>query len=450
MGSRVNFAHLDHLSEEVTHAGQVLRFVHLYADAPGFRPAGDPVEGLACVDDAARAAVVYLRHFATTADSTSQTKAEQLLRFVMYMQHDDGAFHNFILDGELTINSTHPRSRGDDFHWWASRSLWALATGARVLSEVNPTFARQCFERACLTLPHLTAMLERYPQQATFHGRPVPQWLLQRHAADSTSEALLGLVMLQEVESNSIVATLIERFAEGIALMRYGSMNTFPYGSHASSQGLWHGWGNSQTQALAEAGYLDEARREADHFYPRLLVESWRHSMTLDAEESTRRFERIAYAVRCVAVGLVRIFEATQDDRYAVMAGLAASWLTGNNAAREPMYNPTTGRGYDGIDDEAVVNHNSGAESTIESLYTLVEVEQCPIALEWLDATGEPPVRTTRDQQELFYRVFRCGSGSSERVVTLLMNLTTERMQLLRGCAEEALDARSPFAGDGG
>ena len=45
--------------------GRPVRVVALYAEAPDYLPTGSPVrdgsEGVACVDDAARAAIVYLR-----------------------------------------------------------------------------------------------------------------------------------------------------------------------------------------------------------------------------------------------------------------------------------------------------------------------------------------------------------------------------------------------------
>ncbi len=439
--SRVNLAHLDHLSDDVVSDGEIVRMVHLYADAPAYQPVGDAEEGVACVDDVARAAVVYLRHFEITGESESRRKAEGLLRFVMHMQQDDGLFHNFVINKRLEINRVHVRSRADGFQWWAARGLWALATGAYLLRDANAAFAGRCAERARRTIPHLTTLLDRYPETSSHHRRTVPHWLIQEHAADATSEAILGLSMLQRVEADPEVATLIERFGEGISLMRYGSMNEFPFGAHASSPGLWHGWGNSQAQALAEAGLVALARPEVEQFYPRLLVEGWRHSMTFNEREHTRRFERIAYAVRCVAVGLIRTYEATQDENFAVMAGLAASWLTGNNAAGQPMYDPATGRGYDGIDEHARINHNSGAESTIEALYTLLEVGRHPAARDWLDATGEPLVRNTHDGKETIHRVFHSGSGATGQRVALVMNLTAEHVQLLRGDAVDALNS---------
>jgi hypothetical protein len=43
------------------------------------------------------------------------------------------------------------------------------------------------------------------------------------------------------------------------------------------------------------------------------------------------------------------------------------------------MYDPQTGRCFDGINDKENINKNSGAESTIEALLTLIEVENNPI-----------------------------------------------------------------------
>lgn len=50
-------------------------------------------------------------------------------------------------------------------------------------------------------------------------------------------------------------------------------------------------------------------------------------------------------------------------------------WLFGNNPAGAPVYDVKNGRGYDGIGFEKQINLNSVAESTIEALSTLLEIE---------------------------------------------------------------------------
>jgi hypothetical protein len=61
----ISLAHLRHLGLDAVIKGRRVRVVSLYADAPGYRPTPSPArdgsEGIASVDDAARAAVAYLR-----------------------------------------------------------------------------------------------------------------------------------------------------------------------------------------------------------------------------------------------------------------------------------------------------------------------------------------------------------------------------------------------------
>ncbi len=430
----INLAHLEHLSEDVERGDSVLRIVHIYAEAPDYRWVDAPDEGTACVDDAARAAVLYLRLYELTGNDTLRHTAEKLLRFVHYMQREDGLFYNFVYSSQLDINTTHPNSRAEPFGWWASRAVWALGMAADVLREANPELAAQAARAARRALVHLDrTWLVRYPRTQQVNGRTVPEWLVYRYGADASSELLLGLVRLHRATPDTMLARMIRQLAEGMMLMQYGSMARHPYGAHASWIDTWHGWGNAQTQALAEAGYLSSARYEAEHFYPRLLVYGWMYAMSLDDTMQVQRYEQIAYAVRCVAVGLIRLYEQTGDVRYATMAGLAASWLTGNNEAGVPMYDPKTGRGYDGIQGPDVVNYNAGAESTIEALYTLLEVSRHEAARRWLYARGTPPVAVTHEGTRYAYRVFSVEEKGATRSVAVVLNLSMEELMLLEG-----------------
>ena len=64
--SLVNFKHLEHLTEKIALNGDTVSIVHIYSNYPGYhwvdaKESGP--EGIACVDDAARAAVVYAAPF---------------------------------------------------------------------------------------------------------------------------------------------------------------------------------------------------------------------------------------------------------------------------------------------------------------------------------------------------------------------------------------------------
>src|ERR1044071_1997109 len=104
--SLVNFDHLRHLTERIEFMGDTVSIIHVYANYPTYewvdaKESGP--EGIACVDDAGRAAVMYLRHFELFHDSLSMSEGISLLKFVLKMETEDGMFYNFIF-ADHTIN----------------------------------------------------------------------------------------------------------------------------------------------------------------------------------------------------------------------------------------------------------------------------------------------------------------------------------------------------------
>ena len=448
--------HLDALGEDVVVEGDTLRFVHIYAE-PGPDGAwvfvGDDDEGFACVDDAARAAVVYLQHFEATGDESSRRTAVKLLRFVRHLQAESGLFYNFVWDRSMRINTEHANSVADDVSWWTARAVWALGEGARVLAEADPAEAAADADAVRRVEPHLDRLLARYGEMADAGGRSFPQWLISGTAADATSELLLGLVALQDARPTADGARRVRQFAEGLTRVRFGDLATFPYGGHAAWTGGWHGWGSSQTQALAEAarlgmaeGALASAEAEAQSLYARLLVEGWLHTLDYATGEA-QAFEQIAYDLRPAAVGLVRLYEATGDERYAVMAGLAAAWFHGLNPAGATMADPATGRGYDGILSPTQINANAGAESTVEAQMTLLAVAQHPEAAAWAWATADAPRTLTWQGHTVRARTFSGAStaASGPRVAIVVLDPEADASHLFVGPeAERFLASATP------
>ena len=94
----VNLAHLNHLYEDIEIGGKEMAIIHIYSEYPDYEWVDANDEGIACVDDVARAAVVYLRHFEVAEDSASLERARMLLEFCRFMQAEDGQFYNFIYE----------------------------------------------------------------------------------------------------------------------------------------------------------------------------------------------------------------------------------------------------------------------------------------------------------------------------------------------------------------
>ena len=142
--------------------------------------------------------------------------------------------------------------------------------------------------------------------------------------------------------------------------------------------------------------------------------------------DSSVNGEQIAYGIRPIAVGLLRLYDATKNETYLKMAGLAASWLFGNNIARQQMYDRESGRCFDGIMDSLTFNRNSGAESTIEALHTLVEIDKYPLAKKYL---RYKKIKKS-SQEHLIEGMYRNDAGDE---LTLALDETTGALTLRDG-----------------
>ena len=387
----VNLAHLNHLYEEVTIAAMPMAIVHIYSEYPdyGWVNAGD--EGIACVDDAARAAVLYLRHFEITCDTLSLHRARRLIDFCRHLQDEDGRFYNFIF-ADHSINRTGQTSY-KSLGWWTARAVWAMGEGYRVWRERDPAYAAALQDHLQKAFTHIDSLLQHYPRVDTVNGFAVPRWLLHNSAADATSELVLGLSAYYRASGDARVKAYLQRFGEAFVISQLGDRGQFPYGAIRSWHQVWHGWGNAQTQGLAtlagelrQSEFLAASSLEADSFFRYVQREGFPREMEFaKSGEQVRllkleRFPQIAYALRPMIVGSLRLAEASGQARFAELAGDLATWFFGKNAAAAQMYDPASGRGFDGILSETEINRNAGAESTIEALYAILEVEANPIA----------------------------------------------------------------------
>ena len=389
----VNLSHLNFLVEDVDIAGQPMAITHIYSEYPRYDWVDASGEGIAAVDDAARAALVYLTDYEATQDAASLDKARRLLNFVLYMQDEDGQFYNFILDRTGTINKTGNTSFKSS-GWWAARAARALGAGYRVFRSVDPDYASkldQAFQR--IRDVWIGEVGANYGKLNPLHGVQVPAWLIA-DASDVSSIAVLALLEYYRATEGQDTSTrdLLTKLCEGLAAYQVGDDRNYPFGWHpdsANSPFSWHAWGSTQAFALARAGqqlnrqeWVVSAQREADSFYARLLT----GEMVGEWGVLPIEFPQIAYGMNSMVQALVALHQATGDDLYGKLASLAAGWFYGNNAADFPMYDPTTGRGFDGLQGPSSfrVNRNAGAESTIEALMALQAVNADPVASRYL------------------------------------------------------------------
>ncbi|MFI5313627.1 MAG: hypothetical protein ACHQ06_05680 [Candidatus Dormibacteria bacterium] len=344
--------HLARLARRVPSMGPRAIAIAVYADV-GHTPVAAQqagFEGVACVDDAARALELYCRLYDATRLPWVHHWCAGLLDFLLGMQDDDGRWVNFILEWDGARNLEGRTSVAGGLFWQARASL-ALAR------------ARQSFDddriAAALVrgLPHLD-------------GDAVPPDVRVLH--------ILTALRLRDCVEHPRPGQLLSGWLDEVASCRIdGVLMNAP-----EERGRPHLWGHLQEGVLAEAGTLigrddlvDVARVSAELVFR-------------DVVESGFAMERVLpYDVASCVDGLSRMALAIRDPEYDDLAQLARAWFDGRNPAGRPVYDRDAGRVGDGVD-QGRVSAGSGAESNIVAAQALFD-DTVTLALA---LAGSPPI----------------------------------------------------------
>lgn len=409
-----NLAHLDYLGDVVTppavagHStygpeplGVLWTYADRRADGSYARIGGGPYDpatntygqGAYNADDLARAAVVYLRHYSMHGDVHSRQAAYGLLRGLAFLQTTSGVnAGNVVLwmqpDGTLNpsaepVELPDPSDSGPSY--WLARTVWALGEGYAVFRSVDAGFAGFLRERLELAIAALERqVLVRYGSWNVVDGRRVPAWLIAA-GADATSEAVLGLAAYVDAGGSGRARTALARFAEAVAAMAAGDTQTWPFRAllpWGESISVWHAWGAQMPSALAAASavlraprLLEPALGDAAGFTPLLITAGGPDNGWLPAPIDRTQ---IAYGVDARLQALLGVAAAARRPGLRQVAAFVAAWYFGANRAGQAMYDAATGRTYDGISGDGVVNRNSGAESTIHGLLSMLALDAHP------------------------------------------------------------------------
>jgi len=412
-----NTAHLDFLRAQVTPPAQPGHTTYRLADRPSIgqlwtysepgpdgtwtRVGGgtyDPAsntwgQGAYNADDVSRAAVVYLRHWRQTGSPASRAAAFELLRGLTYLQTASGPNRgNVVLwmqpDGTLNpspVPKELPDPSDSDASYWLARTIWALGEGYAAFRGADPSFAAFLRQRMELAIGAVERqVLVRYGTFQVVDGQRTPAWLIV-NGADATAEAVLGLAAYVDSGGGRRAGTALRQLAEGIALLSGGDARHWPFGAvrpWALSRSVWHAWASQMPAALARAGtvlrdssLIAPAVQDAAVFTPWLMTSGGPDNGRLPTP--TER-NQIAYGVDSRVQSLLAVSAATHRAGFRRLAGMTAAWFFGANAAGITAYDRTTGTTVDTIEANGNVNRNSGAESTIHALLTMLALDANP------------------------------------------------------------------------
>ena len=225
-------------------------------------------------------------------------------------------------------------------------------------------------------------------------GLKTPSWLPRQYASDQASVLLLGLSEYYEQTKDEVIYNYLRKLCDAIVAMQVNDESSEFNGSFLSWENTWHAWGNLQSYALLKCypltndeSYLNAAKNELDNFYKYLLNNNFLNSFSVEMKDGqivtiqNEKFSQIAYNIRPMVFALLEAYKIIGEEKYAEQAANTALWFVGNNPANAIVYDKDSGRIYDGINSVDDVNKNSGAESTIEGLLSLMKIKSTPAAL---------------------------------------------------------------------
>jgi hypothetical protein len=295
-------------------------------------------EGVACVDDAARALELYCELWRTTKLPWTLAWCEGLLDFILAMQDNDGRWVNFIRDWEGTPNRVGRTSiAGGEF--WQARAMLSLAKASLVLDD---------------------------PRVVRALTRGLPHLVENSAPADVRSLHVLAGLAMSSSGQHGDLRTVLTTWCQELVACSQGDVlmnSTWETGDP-------HLWAHYQESALVDAGvYLDR---------PELLDVARRSAEAVFAEVIHSGFDREHTCAFDVAVScdvMTRLAQVGVDKRYRILADEARAWFGGRNSAGLAVYDREKGRVADGID-HGLLNDNSGAESNIVGAQTLFDEVQ--------------------------------------------------------------------------
>ena len=317
------------LTRPVPAAGARALALAVYAGSTGehFEARESGVEGVACVDDAARGCVLLYRLWYSTGNDALRAWASGLLDFVIWMHAGDGRWHNFIYDWQGTRNTEGPTSAAG-INFWQARATHALA-------EVGPLLAKDVWRG--LVTEALDAAASATP----------PSDVRAIHAVAALAE-------LERTPDASLSLRLAAWCDELATCQRNEMLMNSP-----DEGGRPHLWAHIQEAVLADASVAlnrQDLRRLAVNSANAVFAEVIESGFDLPHVHS--------YDVQSAVFVMDRLAAVTGESRYADLAQRSRNWFDGLNPAGAVVFDEATGRVADGLD-EGHLNDRSGAEANV-------------------------------------------------------------------------------------
>ncbi|MDQ7823830.1 MAG: hypothetical protein RDV48_13610 [Candidatus Eremiobacteraeota bacterium] len=348
-------------------------------------------------EDIARICLLYCASYEKLHDTSSMEKIKDALTYLLAMQSNEGFFRKG-LKADGTPDGTQ-EARAD---LSSANAFWALSRSRRILAKDDPSYAAKLDGPVEKVISQLEAAFAKpgkgYRETITLHGKEMPAWLINGES-DTTSVFILGLMEHYQLHQDAAVKDLISRLCDAVSSFSGTNYEEFPFCGHYESVAdfnLWTLSHNRQMAALSRAGaqfgqqaWIESAEREANGLYTHFIAS---YGPLPGMAPGPVIFPQESAGVQVMAENLASLARATKKEHYSLMAGLAASWLFGNNTKKEIMYDKSTGMAWRSLNEKGK-SPDGSARASAEALMTLIELWNTA-AMQQLHTTEKYPPHT--------------------------------------------------------
>lgn len=317
--------HLQFLTNSFLYNNRKIFYINIYSrkENGGYVPIPAKNEGIACVDDLARAVLFAFEIYEFFGIKGALEQAEKWLSFLEYMQDSEGYLTNFISnkDGEKKYGILSSFKGGP---WWSARAKWAWAK-AFVITK----------NKKYLDFYLRTKILGEY----------------QNNVA---AILLLGALEVKDKEDSSIIKNLLKKIAS--------ARSAEGYFIHQVKSPL-HLWGYHELEAVAKYSKLYGDKKLAaicDNTADTLVKDVVDKNFYFEFNDKNKS-EVSPYCVSPLVRGLYELYKIDNKSKYFILMQKCFTFL-------EDLYDSSTGRCYDWISKGKIAS-DCGAEASIEAGY---------------------------------------------------------------------------------
>lgn len=307
------------------------------------------------VDDNARAMIAMCMYYQSSGDKQCINYIWKYLNFIKHCQQPEGDFLNYT-DQENQFTDQNDEVNLDDSN---GRAVWALG--------------------------YLLSLAEFLPAEIISEADKIIEKTFQciesMHSTRAMAFSIKGLYYyhhtMKSPENIALIRTLADRMVQ---MFKHESGKNWvwfeSYLTYANSvlpEALLYAW-----ELTGEYIYIDIAKRSFNFLLSQIFnengIEVISNKHWLQKGKDAGKYGEQPIDVAYTIMTLSEFYNVLKVEDYRLKMDIAFNWFLGENRLHQIIYNPCTGGCYDGLE-EANINLNQGAESTVSYLMARLTIE---------------------------------------------------------------------------